>query len=60
MTRCLCLLRNLMPFAHMLLTFVCDALRFLLLCLRPRPTLATENLCLRTQLALYRLEEHVA
>ena len=53
MTRCLRLLRYLMPFAHMLLTFVCDASRFLLLCLRPSPTLAAENLFLRKQLALY-------
>jgi transposase InsO family protein len=37
---------------------VCDARRFLLLCLRPSPTLAAENFFLRKQLALYQ-ERHV-
>jgi transposase InsO family protein len=36
---------------------MCDAGRFLLLCLRPSPALAAENLCLRKQLALYQ-ERH--
>jgi putative transposase len=37
----------------MLLTLLCDGLRFLFLCLRPSPALAAENLFLRKQLALY-------
>jgi transposase InsO family protein len=37
----------------MLLTFLCDGLCFLWLCLRPSPALAAENLFLRKQLALY-------
>ena len=53
MTRCIRQLRNLMRFACLLLTFICDAGRFLLLCLRPCPALAAENLFLRKQLALY-------
>jgi putative transposase len=36
---------------------LCDAGRFLLLCLRPSPALAAENLFLRKQLALYQ-ERH--
>ena len=32
---------------------LCDAARFLVLCLRPAPALAAENLFLRKQLALY-------
>jgi hypothetical protein len=43
----------------MLLTLLCDALRFLCLCLRPSPALAAENLFLRKQLALYQ-ERQVA
>jgi putative transposase len=58
MTRCPRRLRNLMRFACLLLTLMCDAGRFLLLCLRPSPTLAAENLCLRKQLALYQ-ERHI-
>jgi putative transposase len=50
-------LRNLMRFACLLLTLMCDAGRFLLLCLRPSPALAAENLFLRKQLALYQ-ERH--
>jgi transposase InsO family protein len=46
-----------MRFACLLLTLMCDAGRFLLLCLRPSPALAAEHLCLRTQLALYQ-ERH--
>jgi hypothetical protein len=53
MIRCPSLLRNLMPLARMLLMFLMDAWRFLLLCLRPRPALAAENRFLRQQLALY-------
>ena len=39
--------------ASMLLTFIIDAWRFLVQCLRPAPALAAENLFLRKQLALY-------
>jgi transposase InsO family protein len=46
-----------MRFAGLLLTLMCDVGRFLLLCLRPSPALAAENLCLRKQLALYQ-ERH--
>jgi len=46
----------LMRFAGLLLTLMGDAGRFLLLCLRPSPALAAENLFLRKQLALY--QEH--
>jgi putative transposase len=58
MTRCTRWLRSLLSGACLLFTLVCDAGRFLLLCLRPRPTLAAENLFLRKQLALYQ-ERHV-
>src|SRR5262249_21964905 len=40
-------LHYLMRFASLLLTLMCDAGRFLLLCLRPSPALAAENLVLR-------------
>jgi integrase-like protein len=53
MIRCPSLLRNFMPLAGMLLMCLMDAWRFLLLCLRPSPALAAENLFLRKQLALY-------
>jgi putative transposase len=53
MTSCPRRLRNLMRFACLLLTLVCDGGRFLLLFLRPSPALAAENLFLRKQLALY-------
>src|SRR5215510_15890011 len=49
-------LHYLMRFAGLLLTLMGDAGRFLLLCLRPSPALAAENLFLRKQLALY--QEH--
>jgi len=52
------LLRNLRQLAAMLLTLLVNALRYLLLCLRPSPALAAENLFLRKQLALYQ-ERHV-
>ena len=58
MIRCIRLLRNLMQFALPLLTLVCDAGRFLLLCLHPSPALAAEILLLRKQLVLYQ-ERHV-
>jgi putative transposase len=47
--------RHCMQLTAMLLTLVVDAVRFLRLCLRLRPTLAlaAENLFLRKQLALY-------
>jgi transposase InsO family protein len=38
---------------YTLLTVVCDAVRFLMSCFRPAPTLAAENLFLRRQLAQY-------
>jgi hypothetical protein len=47
------LLRNRIPLARMLLMFLMDAWRFLLLCLRPSPALMAEHLFLREQLALY-------
>jgi transposase InsO family protein len=46
-----------MRFAGLLLTLLWDAGRFLLLCLRPKPALAAENLFLRKRLALYQ-ERH--
>src|SRR5262245_900223 len=58
MTRCPRRLCNLMRFACLLLTLMRDTGRFLLLCLRPSPALAAENLFLRKQLALYQ-ERHV-
>jgi hypothetical protein len=42
----------------MLYALLCDAARFLRLCLRPGAALAAENLFLRKQLALYQ-EHHV-
>ena len=51
-------LHSLMRFARLLLTLMCDAGQFFLLCLRPSPALAAENLVLRKQLALYQ-ERHV-
>jgi hypothetical protein len=59
MTQCPGRLRPLMRFAGLLLALMCDAGRFLLLCLRPSPALAAENLFLRKQLALYQ-ERHTA
>jgi len=41
----------------MLLTLLCDGMRFLFFCLRPSPAPAAENLFLRKQLALYQ-ERH--
>jgi hypothetical protein len=41
------------PIIYTLLTVLCDAVRFLMLCLRPTPTLAAETLFLRKQLAQY-------
>jgi putative transposase len=58
MTRYTRWLRSLMSFACLLFTPVYDAVRFLLLCLRPSPALAAENLYLRKQLALLQ-ERHV-
>jgi putative transposase len=58
MTRFTHRLRTLMPLTGMLLTLLCDGLRFLFLCLRPSPALAAENLFLRKQLALCQ-ERHV-
>jgi putative transposase len=53
MTRCTRWLCCLPSFACLLFALMCDAGRFLFLCLRPSPTLAAENLFLRKQLALY-------
>jgi putative transposase len=53
MTRVTYYLRILMPLIGMLLTLLGDGMHFLLLCLRPSPALAAENLFLRKQLALY-------
>jgi hypothetical protein len=53
MTRVMHSLPTLIPLIRMLLTLLCDGLRFFCLCLRPSPALAAENLFLRTQLALY-------
>jgi putative transposase len=58
MTRFVHRLCTLMPLICILLTLLCDGMRFLLLCLRPSPALAAENLFLRKQLALYQ-ERHV-
>jgi putative transposase len=52
-------LRSRLSFACLLFTLMCDAVRFLLLCLRPSPALAAENLFLRKQLTLYQ-ERHTA
>ena len=57
MTQCPRRLHYLMRFAGLLLTLLCDAGRFLFLCLCPSPALAVENLFLRKQLALYQ-ERH--
>jgi putative transposase len=57
-TRCTRWLRSLLSFARLSCTLVCDVGCFLLLCLRPSPTLAAEILFLRKQLALYQ-ERHV-
>jgi putative transposase len=56
MTRFTHRLRTLMPLVYMLLTLLCDGLRFL--CLRPSPALAAEKLFLCNQLAPYQ-ERHV-
>ena len=58
MTRFAHRLRTLMPLICIPLTLLYDGMRFLLLCLRPSPALAAENLFLRKQLALYQ-ERHV-
>jgi hypothetical protein len=56
MTRFPRLLHNLMQLVCTLLTLLVDGWRYFLLCLRPSPALAAENLFLRKQLALY--QEH--
>lgn len=58
MTRYTRLLRYLIPLVCTLLILLVDAVRFLLLCLRPSPTRAAENLLLRKQLAMYQ-ERHI-
>src|SRR5215510_10785900 len=45
--------RSLNQLTSMMLTLHADTCRFLVLCLRPIPALAAENLYLRKQLALY-------
>jgi hypothetical protein len=54
MRPCTRLLHHFIPLASTLLVLLGDVVRFLLLCLRPSPALAAENLFLRKQLALYR------
>ena len=49
---------TLKPLICMLLTLLCDGMRFLWLYLRHSPALAAENLFLRKQLVLYQ-EPHV-
>ena len=46
-------MHNLGEMTYTLLVFLLDAARFLVLCLRPEPALAAENLFLRKQLAQY-------
>ena len=46
-------IHNLGEMTYTLLVFLLDAARFLVLCLRPAPALAAENLFLRKQLAQY-------
>jgi putative transposase len=58
MTRFMRLRRNLIRLVGTLPMLLVDVLRFFLLCLRPNPTLAAENLFLRKQLVLYQ-ERHV-
>jgi putative transposase len=58
MTRVMHRLDSLMPLIGMLLTLLCDGLRFFCLCPRPSPAIAAENLFLREQLMLYQ-ERHV-
>jgi hypothetical protein len=43
--------RHLGVMTYTLLTLLLDGMRFLVLCLRPAPALAAENLFLRKQLA---------
>ena len=50
--------RHLMQLTAVVLTLIVDAARFFRLCLRPRPTLAAENLFLLKQLTMYQ-EHHV-
>jgi transposase InsO family protein len=59
MTRCTRGLYRVQSFTYLLFTLLCDAGRFLFLCLRLSPALAAENLFLRKQLALYQ-ERHTA
>src|SRR5262249_41880270 len=47
------LLHSLVQLLFILLALLVDSARLLLLCLRPAPVLAAENLFLRKQLALY-------
>jgi putative transposase len=54
MTRFQRLIHNLTQPTCTLSTLVVYGLRYVLLCLRPSPVLAAENLFLRKQLALYR------
>jgi putative transposase len=57
MKSCMHLLRPLIQRICTLLILLVDAVRFLLLCLRPSPTLAAENLFLRKPLALYQARD---
>lgn len=53
MRRFCCFIHNLGEMTYTLLVVLLDAARFLVLCLRPAPALAAENLFLRKQLAQY-------
>src|SRR5574341_220463 len=52
------LFHHLVQLVYILLAFLGDTMRFLLLCLRPPAALVAENLFLRKQLALYQ-ERHI-
>jgi putative transposase len=58
MTRCTGLLHCVGHLTGMLVILLVDVVRFLRLCLRPSPVLATENLFVRKQPAFYQ-EHHV-
>ena len=53
MSRLRSIIRNLSTMRTTLLAILIDAGRFLVLCLRPAPSLTSENLFLRKQLTLY-------
>jgi hypothetical protein len=53
MLKCVHRFRHVFQLASILLTLIVGALHYLGLCLHPSPALATEDLFLRTQLALH-------